>query len=40
MADYNVNPPLFMFNAMKTGDSITLEFNVIYKIKKLKSEKF
>jgi polyisoprenoid-binding protein YceI len=32
MTDYNVNPPTFLFGAMKTGDAITLEFNVVYKI--------
>ncbi len=32
MTDYNVDPPSFLFGAMKTGDAITLEFNVIYKI--------
>jgi len=32
MTDYNVEPPSFMFGAMKTGDTITLEFNVVYKI--------
>ena len=31
MTDYNVDPPSFMFGAMKTGDAITLEFNLIYK---------
>ncbi len=32
MSDYNVEPPSFMLGAMKTGDAITLEFNVVYKI--------
>jgi hypothetical protein len=31
MTDYNVEPPSFLFGAMKTGDAITLEFNVVYK---------
>lgn len=32
MTDYNVIPPSFMWGAMKTGDDLTLAFNVIYKI--------
>ncbi len=31
MTDYNVEPPSFLLGAMKTGDAITLEFNVVYK---------
>ncbi len=31
MTDYNVEPPSFMFGAMKTGDAITLNFKVVYK---------
>jgi len=34
MTDYNVKPPTFMLGAMKTGDGITLEFNVVYKTQK------
>ncbi len=34
MTDYNVDPPSFMLGAMKTGDAITLEFNVVYKKQK------
>lgn len=34
MTDYNVKPPSFMLGAMKTGDAITLEFNVVYKTQK------
>ncbi len=34
MTDYNVKPPTFMLGAMKTGDAITLEFNVVYKTQK------
>lgn len=32
MTDYNVEPPSFMLGAMKTGDAIALQFNVVYKI--------
>lgn len=28
MSEYNVEPPSFMFGAMKTGDEITIKFNV------------
>jgi|ERR1051326_3400616 polyisoprenoid-binding protein YceI len=28
MSEYNVAPPSFMFGAMKTGDEITVKFNV------------
>lgn len=28
MSEYNVEPPSFMFGAMKTGDEITVKFNV------------
>jgi len=34
MTDYNVEPPSFLFGAMKTGEEITLEFKVVYKIQK------
>ncbi len=30
MTDYHVKPPSFMFGAMKTGDAITLDFNMVY----------
>ena len=30
MSDYKVEPPSFLFGAMKTGDSIKLDFNVVY----------
>jgi polyisoprenoid-binding protein YceI len=32
MTDYKVDPPTFLFGAMKTGDAIALDFEVIYKI--------
>lgn len=32
MTDYKVDPPSFLFGTMKTGDAITLEFSVVYKI--------
>jgi len=28
MSEYNVEPPTFMFGAMKTGDDVTVKFNV------------
>jgi hypothetical protein len=31
MTDFNVEPPSFMWGAMKTGDALTLDFVVIYK---------
>jgi len=31
MTDYAVKPPTFMLGAMKTGDSITLDFTLVYK---------
>ncbi len=31
MSEYNVQPPSFMFGAMKTGDEITVKFNVTLK---------
>ena len=31
MTEYNVEPPSFMFGAMKTGDEITVKFNVTLK---------
>jgi len=31
MTDYRVKPPTFMLGAMKTGDSITLDFIMVYK---------
>jgi polyisoprenoid-binding protein YceI len=31
MTEYNVTPPSFMFGAMKTGDEITVKFNVALK---------
>ena len=30
MSDYKVEPPSFMFGAMKTGDAITLDFTIVY----------
>lgn len=30
MTDYNVDPPSFLLGAMKTGDAITIGFDVIY----------
>jgi len=32
MTEYNAEPPSFMLGAMKTGDAIALQFNVVYKI--------
>lgn len=34
MTDYQVIPPTFMFGVMKTGDAITLDFNIAYKKQK------
>ena len=31
MSEFNVEPPSFMFGAMKTGDEITVKFNVTLK---------
>lgn len=31
MTDFNVNPPSFMFGAMKTGNAVVLDFTVVYK---------
>jgi|SRR4051812_38320225 polyisoprenoid-binding protein YceI len=31
MSEYNVEPPSFMFGAMKTGDEITVKFNITLK---------
>jgi len=31
MSEYNVAPPSFMFGAMKTGDEVTVKFNVTLK---------
>lgn len=31
MSEYGVEPPSFMFGAMKTGDLITLHFTIVYK---------
>lgn len=31
MTDYDVEPPTFLFGAMKTGDEITLDFNLTFK---------
>ena len=31
MSEYNVEPPSFMFGAMKTGDEITVKYNVTLK---------
>lgn len=31
MTEYGVKPPKFMFGAMKTGDAVTIDFNLIYK---------
>ncbi len=36
MSDYNVTPPSFMLGTIKTGDAITLNFNVVYN--KIKSD--
>lgn len=30
MSDYKVEPPSFMWGAMKTGDAIRLDFNMVY----------
>ena len=30
MSDYKVEPPSFLFGAMKTGDAIKLDFNIVY----------
>jgi len=30
MTDYKVEPPTFLFGAMKSGDKITLDFTVVY----------
>lgn len=30
MTDYKVDPPSFMWGAMKTGDALTLDFNIVY----------
>ena len=30
MSDYGVKPPTFMLGAMKTGDNISLDFNIVY----------
>jgi polyisoprenoid-binding protein YceI len=34
MTDFKVDPPSFLFGAMKTGDAITLDFSANYKISK------
>lgn len=34
MTDYKVDPPTFLLGVMKTGDAITLDFAVVYKISK------
>lgn len=34
MTDYQVEPPSFMWGAMKTGDAITLDFIVVYEKEK------
>ncbi|MEO7313741.1 MAG: YceI family protein [Ginsengibacter sp.] len=31
MTDYKVDPPTFLVGAMKTGDTVTLDFTVVYK---------
>ncbi|PZX51522.1 YceI-like domain-containing protein [Algoriphagus ratkowskyi] len=31
MSDYEVEPPSFLFGAMKTGDAVTLDFIMVYK---------
>ncbi len=31
MTDYQVKPPTFMLGAMKTGDTLTLDFTMVYK---------
>lgn len=33
MSDFNIEPPTAMLGALKTGDEITIEFNVVYKLK-------
>lgn len=33
MSDYKVKPPTFLLGAMKTGDAVTLDFNVVFKKK-------
>lgn len=30
MSDYKVDPPSFLFGAMKTGDAIKVDFNIVY----------
>jgi polyisoprenoid-binding protein YceI len=30
MSDYNVDPPSFMWGAMKTGNEIALDYSVVY----------
>lgn len=30
MSDYGVKPPTFMLGAMKTGDNVSLNFNIVY----------
>jgi len=30
MSDYKVEPPSFLFGAMKTDDAIKVDFNVVY----------
>ena len=31
MTDFNVTPPSFMYGAMKTGEEVTIHYNIIYK---------
>jgi hypothetical protein len=31
MSDYDVEPPSLMWGAIKTGDAVTLDFEVVYK---------
>lgn len=30
MSDFQISPPSFLFGAMKTGDDLTLDFNLVY----------
>lgn len=32
MSDYKVDPPTYLLGTIKTGDAITMEFEVVYKI--------
>lgn len=37
MSDYKVEPPSFMWGAMKTGDAVTLDFTMVYSNSNLNS---